>query len=629
MVQSSEAQAQVAKVASTRFEVNFSQLNKLWFQAINFLNSGDMLEANLKLKDLHLKKLEVGLENLPSHSAILIKKAYELNKGQRTREAIELTEIAGLLSPDVPAVHFALAKLHFAEDLTGIYRVLRDVWRGLALKFTDITTIVTYINHGFFALVLTGMFTSAIFIIFSFVYYRRAIFYQIREMVPGQPPTMIAHIIGWVLLALVTLGLGMYWGGLLLALSLLLSAQLEPTAKVLLQCMLFFGGILVVLLVAVGVTFSTYDGEYFHALRDISRGEFSSRSSIALQKRLEVYSNDAYALFGLAYIAQKTGKDKEAAEAYEMISSQFPDQAAVQNNLGNLYQHWYRTTKKETWYEKAKEVYNSAIRRKPKMFEAHYNLGQLLLLKTRDGEEGGESLKKARDIDTRRFTFYSESLGEGKKSIDTSFSTMTLIKRLYEKDFLYNGTVIVKRLWASGSRFHNPLHFSIACGALFFLSLMSGSKKKTSKKRIIYCQMCGDPYTLTRRKSKEQHATFCTQCTHIFKKKSVIKPENRAAKVKQIQLRQKVRGLFAKVSSLIFPGAGQIYFGYPVKGVLLSFCFSLAATIFLLKGYWRILLDAGGGSLFSWTTVGLLILLSGGAYLLNLRDVLKLSPKNQ
>jgi TM2 domain-containing membrane protein YozV len=140
--------------------------------------------------------------------------------------------------------------------------------------------------------------------------------------------------------------------------------------------------------------------------------------------------------------------------------------------------------------------------------------------------------------------------------------------------------------------------------------------------------MCGDPYTMTRRKSKEPQ-TFCTQCTHIFKKKTVVKPEKRAAKIKQIRLRQKVRGLLAKLSSLLFPGAGQIYFGYPIKGVLLSFFFYLATVSWLLKGYSRVLLDTGGKTIFSWPTLMLLILFLGGSYILNLRDILKLSPKNQ
>lgn len=627
IIQGGQAQAQLPEVASVPLEVNPSQLNELWFQVVNFLNSGELQEANLKLTELNLKKLEVGLDNLPAHSHVLIKKAYALKKAGRTREAMALIESTRLLSPDVPAVHFALARLHFAEDFTNVYKILRDIWRGLILKFTDINTIIVYINNGFFTFLLAGMFTSVIFVIFSFVYYRRAIFYQIKNIFPVKLPTMFAHIIGWGLLGIITLGLGMYWGVLFLA--LLLIWHLEPVSKIILQCILFFGGMLVVFLIAVGITFSAYDGQYFQALRDISRGEFSTRSAMALQEHVNVYYNDAYALFGLGYIAQKTGKNQGAIEAYEAIPAQFPDRAAAQNNLGNLYQHLYHTTKKQTWFDKARETYASAIRYAPKMFEPRYNLGQLLLLKTAEGQEASKQLQEARKIDNNRFTFYSDYLEEGQKSVDVSFSTMSLFKRLYAQDFLYNGTMIAKRLWAGGGRFKNPLYFSIACGALFLLSLLFGPKKGTSKKGIVYCQMCADPYTLTKRKAKDQHAAFCTQCTHIFKKKTVVKPEKRAAKITQIQLRQKVRGLLAKVSSLIFPGSGQIYFGYTIKGVLISFCFYLAIAIGLLKGYWRILLNTGGGAIFSWITVILLVLLLGGSYFFNLRDILKLSPKNQ
>jgi hypothetical protein len=274
-------------------------------------------------------------------------------------------------------------------------------------------------------------------------------------------------------------------------------------------------------------------------------------------------------------------------------------------------------------YENAEDAYHSAIGASPKMFEPRYNIAQLLMVEFADNEDAEEQLGAARRFDMERFTRYSQYLEEGIFTINASLSTPALLQRLYNQKTA--GLALAKNLWASGSRFKNPWYFSIASFVLLVLSLSFDTKKEDRKKKTVnYCQMCGDPYTMRRKKS-EAHKNLCTQCTYIFKKKTTVKPEKRAEKVKQIQLRQNVRGLIAKVGSGCFPGAGQIYFGYIIKGVLLAFVFYVTFTIFLLKIHTKILLESGGSS--GYSLIILIILL--GTYGFNIYDIRKLSPKNQ
>ncbi len=621
-----QSQAQdLPKVASTRLIVNFSELNKLWFQILNYLNNGDVDEANLKLQDLNRIKLKMGLDNLSSHTTVLVKKASEIKKQGNLRGAIQLVESARQLSPGADVVYFALGKLYFSQNFTDVYKVAKNIVHGLVLKYTDLNAIIIYANNGLFVLLLTGILTSTVFIVSSFMYYRRAIFYWLKEWLPGQFPETMGHLIGWVLIAVVTLGLGIYWGFLLL--TCLLIWHVETVSKVILQCILFLGITLAAILIAIGVTYHSFHGEYLQVLRNISYGEFSSESAAILQKQLATDPDDIYTLFGLAYIAQQLGRDEEAIEAYSMMPPQYVDRAVVQNNLGNLYQKIFRANEKQKeWYEKAEEAYRNAIRSGPDMFEPHYNLGQLLLLDFEQSDSATSEIQKATNLDEDKYNLHSSNRIV---TVDTTFSTRALMTRLYFPDFLSAGTNIAEQLWASGSRFKTPWYFSIASGVVFLLSLFTGTKSSAQKGGVVYCQMCGDPYTLIRRKKSKEPQTFCTQCTHIFKKKTVVKPEKRASKTKQIQLRQKIRGLLAKVSSLLFPGAGQIYFGYPLKGGLLALFFSLAAVILGLKGYFRVLLDTGGKTIFSWPTLVVLILILAGTYLINLRHIFNLSPKNQ
>ena len=620
--------AQSPDVASFAFKIDTSKLHSLWFQALDGLRKGDQESrdaALIALTDLNVKKLQMGLHNLSAYSRILIQEAQAVKSSAGADQAMLVLEAALKLSPELPEVHFAIAKMRFAMNFTDIYRVAKDAWRGVWYRCADAGTLIAYFNSGLTLLVFAGMLTCVLFLLFSFIYYHRAIFYQMKEKIPVELPLLVAQIAGWLVIAAVTLGFGVAWGILLLG--LLLIWQVDAASKRVLQLVLLSAGVFSASLVVIGMTLMTADGEYFQALCDISRGEFSSQTAKVLQQQFAKDPQDQYALFGLAFLAQKGKQTNEAIQAYAMLSEQFADWKAVQNNLGNLYQTAYRSKQGKQWYQKAEEAYGNAIFRSPKMFEAHFNYAQLLL-EQQKSLEAGDEINAVRKIDPERYTLQSGFLQDGIYWVDASFSTFGLLKRLLYQDFFAAGLAVAKQLWGSVSRFENPLYFAIASGVVFFFSLIAGSSKDKPK-GVMYCQMCGDPYPVKRSKKSQEFETFCTQCTYIFKKKTAVKPEKRAAKIKQIQLRQNIRGLLAKLFSIFWPGAGQIYFGYPVKGVMLALLFYLGALYYVIHHLIRVVLVTPTSVGISWVTIGLFGLIGLGSYLFNLYDVFRLSPKNQ
>ena len=437
---------------------------------------------------------------------------------------------------------------------------------------------------------------------------------------------LFAQILVWLLIAAVTLGLGVAWGMLFLA--ALLIWHLDVSAKRLLQAVLAFSAVFALFVIVIGITLATADGEYYHALCDLARGEFSSQTAAVLQNRLKDFPEDVSAIFGLAFIAQKNGNLDEAIQAYSMIPEQFTDWAAAQNNLGNLYQKKFRKKQGEQWYQKAEEAYNNALFRAPKMFEPNFNYAQLLL-EQQKSTEAGEYINKARKLNHEQYTLQSEYLKDQIFSIDASFSTWGLLRRVFYQDFSAAGMAVAKRLWGSVSRFDQPIYFAIAAGVVFFASLMFGVQKNAPHKGVMYCQMCGEPYAVKRSKKTQDVETFCTQCTYIFKKKTAVKPEKRAEKVKQIQLRQNIRNFLVKLFSICVPGAGQVYFGYPLKGALIALLFFAGVLYYLFHEFVRVLLVSSESLGFSWLAIGFFGLLAGGSYLFNLMDAFKISPKNQ
>ena len=620
-------QAEVPKIAVTPLRVDAAELNKLWFDALKLLENKKFAETILKLTEVDEKKVESGLKNLPAHSAVLIKHANLLKQQGQLPEALKLLESARQLSPDFPGVYFAFARFRLAQKITDVYGIGQELWHGLFFTFRDINTLATYANNGLAFLLLSGALTGAVLILFLFAYYWRAIFFSLKELAPLPLPLFIANVLGWIVVGIITLMLGIFWG--LLFLALLLIPHVDALPKRLLQVVLLFGSLVAVLLIVVSVTFTVFDGDYFQALRDVAEGNYATRTVNALQKRLQEHPEDDYALFGLAYLTRNMGNSQDAIAAYELISGQYPDQAAVQNNLGNLYQLQFRKTledktKDKTWSQKAEDAYNSAINYAPQRFEPHYNLAQLLLLNFTRSEDANQQLEAARQSDMERFIQYSGYLEHKIFTVDVSFSTVTLLKKLSTQEARTTGLALAKNFWGSGSRFSNPWYFAIASVALLFMTLVSETKKG-SRKKVNYCEMCGDPYTVTRKKAEDQKK-FCTQCTYIFKKKTTVKAEKRMEKIQQIQLRQKIRGVLAKLGSVCFPGGGQIYLGYLGKGMLIAFIFYFILGMILLKFQTSILLGSPGASLLTFMISMLLVL---GTYLFNLYDIFKLSPKNQ
>lgn len=623
----SHVQAQTPKIAAATFGVNLSEIQKFWEQTKTLLNKGEIADANLKLVDLNQAKLHVGFSNLSAHTEVLIRYAYDLKNKGRADDAVELLNSAQLLSPDVSAVYFALARCKLSQNFADVYGIGKALIQGVAKKYQDINTIVIQTNNLLASLLIGGSLTGAAFVVFSFLYYRRAMFYQLKTLFPFELPAIIANSIGWIVLGLITVICGVFWGLLFLALWLIW--HLDPGAKRLLQFLLFFAALVPPGFMVLGITYSVFNGGYFQSLREIAFGEYTSQTAEALKTKLQTDPNDFHALFGLAYMAKNAGKFQDAIETYEAIDRQYPSRVVIKNNLGNLYQAMYRSTKDPNWYQKSVDAYMAAVQFAQKAFEPRYNFGQLLLQDFNKNTEAQDQIKFAQTVDRDKYTRYSGYIDLGIMTVDMSLSPLMLLQKLSTPESRATATTMAKNFWKSGSRFDNIWYFSIAAAVIFVLSFVFGAQKDPQEKTIHYCQMCGDPYTLKRKKKTEEQQNFCAQCGYIFKKKTSVKPEKREEKIKQIQLRQKLRGLIAKISSFCVPGAGQIYFGYVAKGVLLAFGFFLAIGVIVLKSYAHLLLDFSAGPGLSMPMLGILLLLIAGLYAFNIYDIYRLSPKNQ
>lgn len=636
----------VPAIAEASLRIKTETLDDLWRETLELLEQDDLQGALRKIEELNLEKAMQGFRNLPAQSAVLVQSVRALRARKRIDDALALAERARQLSPDWAPGYFTLARLRLSHRVTDIYGYARDMALGLLARYRDMNAIVTTGNRVFSVLLLAGGLTSLVFVLFAFLYYRQAVFYYVfKHTLPLPIPMLIASVLGWIVIGVVTLTLGVAWGVLLLAASLI--AHLEKGTRIILNLVFVWACLLGLLLVALGTTYAYFEDDYFQALRDVSFGTYTRHTVDVLQARVRQEPDDAYALFGLAAIAAHAGAPDQAIAVYSTLPFSFPDYAAAQNNLGALYHRQYLDTKSSDLYQKANESYDSAIMANRRQFEPRYNLAQLRLTDLSESDEVKNSLlQTAMDMDEARFNELSQYVQYNLVAHDATLSATALLKKLVEPAVSRSGLALAKELWRSGSRFDNPVIFSAAALALLILSALAGPPGK-SPKRVAYCQMCGDPFTVKikrrrtvrrarddedetdKKKAAPEVNTFCTQCTYIFKKKTTVKPEKRVQKVNQIQMRQNVRALIAKIGSLLCPGGGQIYYGYPLKGILLAGMFYLGLSLLTFTMFSTRLLVPEGYPGWSLATLILAGLLMGAAYLMNLVDVLKLSPRNQ
>ncbi len=255
-----------------------------------------MVRGKFKTAGSESKEKSIGIFEFTCPFDNIDPKAQQLKKQGQPEQSLKLLEAARLLSPDFPDVYFARAHFLFTQNFTDFYKISRELWRGILLKYADIFVLLTYTNNSLAVLLFAGTLTSFLFVLFSFMYYRRAMFYQLKAVFPFELPTIIGHVLGWILFVVMTLGLGVLAGVLFII--LLLIWQVDFSSKRMLRIVLFFGAMLGGFLLLVCITFYAFNGEYFQALRDISRGEYTSRTVNVLQKYLQDHPDDSYSLLG-------------------------------------------------------------------------------------------------------------------------------------------------------------------------------------------------------------------------------------------------------------------------------------------------------------------------------------------
>lgn len=488
-------------------------------------------------------QLNSGIKNSEAYSYLLFQQA-QTDKA----ESIALLTRAAAYAPDLPAVHFELAKEKFFPSYTGMLISIDHVISGFSAYSKNFWWSFSLVGATFLGLVLS--FIAVIFLI------------TILRLFNDLP--LLAHEVAEspknIVLLLVLFACSMASPLLFLACMLvLLGLYMSKKDKLVVYLFLFFLLASPLLFRAASQFLLAASSGTMKAIVEVNESKGNTYALSALTS-----SDIPAAMFSYGLALKRTGRYNDALAAYNSLMKIKPE-AAAYVNLGNVY------FGKNNMDEAAKS-YLAAIALQP-MASAYYNLSQI----SREGldfEKGNEYFSKALGIDRDAVTGYRAVSGRNPNRLiaDETISSAALWK-LAGITLGKTGTFRLSSL---------PV-WTISLGALllifgfYILGRHAGDKAYRCRRcNEIFCPQC------------EKHIMWgqmCPQCYRSLIKLEEIEVKERVTQLLYIHEHQKRHRHIMKLLSFIIPGASQVYAGRILYGFFFMWPFLFCLLLPLATSY--------------------------------------------
>jgi tetratricopeptide (TPR) repeat protein len=480
-------------------------------------------------EDFYNEQLNHGIRNAESYSYMLIQQA-ELNKEQ----AKDILEKALQYSPDLPATYFALSKASFEFSTEGIFTTIDYLLKGIGAYKKNFWWLFTMVGSLFTSAIGSLICSVIVIILIRLPFDIPLLSHDLKEdstRVLLLLALVSAFISPFFLLGGIFVIIGMYmtkWNKLsvyIYFLFLLISPMLFNTAVMFLN--------------------ASSSGT-LKAIVQVNESK-GNRYALSVLKR----SNDSVEQFSYALALQREGGYQEAMNIYNSLISKRPTPEAY-NNLANCYFILGDI-------EKAKELYerSTALKRFPSNL---YNLS-VLSRETLDYDKGDEYFLSAQTIDR-------EAVSGFRRIFSKNPNRFVIDERLTQSAF-----------WKYAGRtpseytinFSLLPHIFVSIGALVMMVFFFILNRRF--KHVAYkCKRCG---SILCKKCEKRilWGRMCLRCYLSLIKLDELDAKERITRLLTVYKYQKMRRDIIKFISLILPGAGQIYAGSILNGLLFLWTF--------------------------------------------------------
>ncbi|MDA8082830.1 MAG: hypothetical protein M0024_04130 [Nitrospiraceae bacterium] len=494
--------------------------------------------------DFHDAQLDKGIRNSDYYAYLLLTQAR-----QRRAEAPEMLKQAVTDAPDLPAVHFALARQGFSWSGPGILACIDHLVDGFNAYARNFWWSFTLWGALFFSLVLS--FVVSFLVVVS-------------VRLPRDIPLMTHDIkesprraIGLVLLVILSVISPLF---LIAGILILIGIYMSRTDRSVVYTFLVFLIVLPLLLSFASFYISAPSSGTVKAVVQ----ENESRGNAYALEALNGESGET-ASFSYALSLKREGHFQEAIDIYSRLSAKNQD-PRILVNLGNCYAGLYNFEEdKKGYLLDAVKFYSSAISSRPSA-QAYYNLSQVSreLLEFAKGEE---YFKNALTIDRAAVT--------GFRAIASRQANRFVIDETVPEGELWSyAKSKSKDTFTFGLTLLPPAAIAvIAFVLLLIFALLPGRLRHTAYR----CRKCGN--VLCNRCERELVVgQICSQCYGSLLRLAELDVKERVARILSIYEQQKRRRDIIKVLSFILPGASHVYAGKVLLGFLLlwPFLFCLA-----------------------------------------------------
>lgn len=516
--------------------------------------SGDSSKSHgleLDVNELLEYRAELGLTNLLPHSVVRMDEGLKAYEEGRKSEAAVLFKEARQLSPDLPSPLFQIAKSNislYPSKLNKAAGQMLDAGKTLRGNFWWSFQTAGILFISFFVALHISIFIIILTLIASkFRLYVHDIMEDKRKLYLLAAPALFVFF-------------GPVYGmaGFILPLWIYLNKR----ERIVMYSAVGFLAVFILLLPVLSAFIGASTDKTLHDVVKINEGTYSGRvheSAVG-----EDINNNV--LFSYAIDQRRKGHYEDAIRLYNEILKDGDDPKSL-NNIANSYVGLGE-------YDRALSYYKKALG-KTKLASANFNISQLFreVMKFRDAEKYYDA---ANDIDPEKVAFYTsvKGMSANRFVMDDTLTIDDLWRLAFERSPLYESSKSLGRIRSFNSR-----------EFLIFLVILLIAAIFVYQKQVGYgaycCRRCGEIYCSSCEK-RLSHEEVCLTCFKTLVKVSEMGARERIERILEIQRHRDNKNMRLKVLTLLFPGAGHIYYGWTLQGVaiIVTFAFFIFSALF-------------------------------------------------
>jgi tetratricopeptide (TPR) repeat protein len=526
-----------------------------------------------ELNQLYQLKLDKGFQNVPVLSFLLIRASEQARKKGDNDQAIQMATYSMKFSPDLPHPYFELARNLWHQNPFQFYKILSEVFKGIAAEFQYYPSSVKLFFNTFYILSNAILMTFIIFGIVVMIRYLPLYTYDIRKNMAQEISKLVINSLKILILFIpFFLRLDILWS--IFFWSVLLWGYVSKREK---QFILIFLIVLVYLPFFVRSSSSSLDGassDIILELNQTNHEDWGRGTEEKLRAWLLTHPGDPEVLFSLGLAEKRQGHYPEAGEFYRMAIQQDPRFSEALSNLGNVYLAQKQTTLAIASYQQATGV-------NPDRGAYYYNLYRAYSQESYLSGKINQALQRAQQLDPELISFYSmiDSPNLNRLVIDETLTPRRLWMRFLDQFIGREGFLFpLFKAWFDKT----PSRVPFLTPVLFLGFLIAMARYCRAKRFLTRCPMCGSPTYRFYLGTSDQEF-ICFNCYRMFIQKEKLHPKIVEKKSFQVQQFQTQNDVISRLLSFFIVGFGYLWREQVLKGLFVLFIF----FIFILRFvYW-------------------------------------------